>query len=94
MLSVNQERLWESLMEMGRIGGLPNGGCCRLALSDEDKAGRDLFVSWCRQCGCEVEIDQVGNIFIRRSGTNPELPAVATGSHLDSHAHGGKFDGI
>ena len=94
MLKVNQERLWESLMEMGRIGGLPNGGCCRLALTDEDKAGRDLFVNWCRQSDCEVEIDQVGNIFARRSGTNPELPAVATGSHLDTQPHGGKFDGI
>jgi len=81
-------------MEMGRLGSLPNGGCCRLALTDEDKAGRDLFVSWCRQSGCEVEIDQVGNIFARRWGVNPELPAVATGSHLDTQPHGGKFDGI
>jgi N-carbamoyl-L-amino-acid hydrolase len=94
MLKVNQERLWESLMEMGRVGGLPNGGCRRLALTDEDKAGRDLFVTWCRQSGCEVEIDQIGNIFARRWGTNPELPAVATGSHLDTQPHGGKFDGI
>lgn len=81
-------------MEMGRVGGLPNGGCCRLALTDEDRAGRDLFVNWCRQSDCEVEIDQVGNIFARRSGRSPELPAVATGSHLDTQPHGGKFDGI
>jgi N-carbamoyl-L-amino-acid hydrolase len=94
MLKVNKERLWESLMEMGRVGGLPNGGCRRLALTDEDKAGRDLFVTWCKLSGCEVEIDQVGNIFARRWGMNPELPAVATGSHLDTQPHGGKFDGI
>ena len=81
-------------MEMGKIGGLPNGGCCRLALTDEDKAGRDLFVTWCRESGCEVDIDQVGNIFARRPGTSPELPAVATGSHLDTQPHGGKFDGV
>jgi len=94
MLKVNKKRLWNSLMEMGRVGGLPNGGCCRLALTDEDKAGRDLFVHWCRQSACEVQIDQIGNIFARRSGTNPGLPSVATGSHLDTQPHGGKFDGI
>ena len=94
MIKVNQQRLWASLMEMGKVGGLPNGGCCRLALTDEDKAGRDLFVSWCRQSACEIEIDQLGNIFARRAGSNAKLPAVATGSHLDTQPHGGKFDGI
>ena len=94
MLKVNQHRLWQSLMDMGKIGSLPGGGCCRLALTDEDKAGRDLFIAWCRECGCDVDIDQVGNIFARRAGTDSGLPAVATGSHLDTQPHGGKFDGI
>jgi len=94
MLKVNELRLWDSLMQMARIGGLPGGGCCRLALTDEDKAGRDLFVAWCRDSGCAVDIDQVGNIFARRAGTDPALPAVATGSHLDTQPHGGKFDGV
>ena len=94
MLKVNQQRLWQSLMDMGKIGSLPGGGCCRLALTDEDKAGRDLFIAWCRECGCDVDIDQVGNIFARRAGTDSGLPAVATGSHLDTQPHGGKFDGI
>lgn len=94
MLRVNRERLWGSLVDMGKIGGLPGGGCCRLALSDEDKAGRDLFVDWCRQSDCEIEIDRVGNIFARRAGENPERAAVATGSHLDTQPHGGKFDGV
>jgi N-carbamoyl-L-amino-acid hydrolase len=94
MLKVNENRLWDSLMEMGSVGALPNGGCRRLALTDEDKAGRDLFVAWCEESGCEVELDRVGNIYARRPGLDPERPSVATGSHLDTQPHGGKFDGI
>lgn len=94
MLAVNAARLWQSLMEMGSVGGLPQGGCCRTALSPEDKAGRDLFVRWCREAGCDVTFDQVGNIFARRPGRDPRRPAVATGSHLDTQPHAGKFDGV
>ena len=79
---------------MGRIGALPHGGCCRTALSADDKAGCDLFVGWCREAGCETACDAVGNIFARRPGKDRELAAVATGSHLDTQPHGGKFDGI
>lgn len=93
-LSVDAGRLWQSLMDMGAIGALPNGGCCRTALSPEDKAGRDLFVKWCRDAGCEVRFDRVGNIFARRPGSEADLPAVATGSHLDTQPHAGKFDGV
>lgn len=92
-LRIDAERLWQSLMTMAEIGATPKGGCCRLALSDEDKAGRDLFVSWCREAGCEISVDRIGNIFARRPGRSPDLPAVATGSHLDTQPHGGKFDG-
>lgn len=81
-------------MEMGNHGALPNGGCCRLALSKEDKLGRDLFVQWCKDAGCDISVDQVGNIYARRAGVDAEAPAVATGSHLDTQPHGGKFDGI
>ena len=93
-IRVNEKRLWDSVVEMARHGALPNGGSCRLALSPEDGAGRDLFVKWCTDAGCEVSYDQVGNIYARRSGNIPESPAVATGSHLDTQPHGGKFDGI
>ena len=79
---------------MGEVGALPHGGCCRAALSLEDKAGRDLFVRWCREAGCQIAVDQVGNIYARRPGRHRERPAVATGSHLDTQPHGGKFDGI
>jgi N-carbamoyl-L-amino-acid hydrolase len=94
MLLANEKRLWSSLMDMAEIGALPHGGCCRLALTDEDRAGRDRFVTWCRESGCVVRIDAVGNIYARRPGMDPERPAVATGSHLDTQPHGGRFDGI
>ena len=93
-IRVNAERLWQSLMDMGEIGALPNGGCRRLALTDEDKEGRDLFVRWCEEAGCMVSVDRMGNIFARRPGRNNDLPAVVTGSHLDTQPHGGKFDGV
>ena len=93
-VGVNEGRLWRSLMDMGGVGALPNGGCCRTALSVEDRAGRDLFVRWCREAGCEVAFDLVGNIYARRPGRDPARAAVATGSHLDTQPHGGKFDGI
>ena len=93
-LRINGDRLWESLMEMAKIGATPKGGVCRLALTDLDKQGRDLFVRWCEEAGCEVTVDQVGNIFARRPGRDPALPAIMTGSHLDTQPTGGKFDGI
>lgn len=93
-LRVNGQRLWDSLMEMARIGATPAGGCNRQALTDEDRQGRDLFVSWCREIGCEVQVDQMGNIFARRAGADDSLPPVITGSHLDTQPTGGKFDGV
>ncbi|TDO95770.1 Zn-dependent hydrolase [Marinomonas balearica] len=93
-LRINQERLWASLMEMAKIGATKNGGCNRLAGTDLDKQARDLFVSWCKEAGCDVYIDKIGNIFARRSGKDNRAPAVATGSHLDTQPTGGKFDGV
>ena len=93
-LRVNGPRLWDSLMEMATIGATAKGGSCRLALTDEDKAGRDLFCHWCEVLGCTIEIDQMGNIFARRAGTDPNRAPIATGSHLDTQPHGGKFDGV
>ena len=93
-LEVDGERLWESLEASGRIGNYRDTGLRRLALTPEDKEMRDLFVSWCRDAGCEVEVDQLGNIFATRAGTEPSLAPVACGSHLDTQANGGKYDGI
>lgn len=93
-VKVNGSRLWSRLMAMAVHGQLPNGGCNRQALTDEDRAGRELFIDWCRQIDCDVRIDAIGNIFARREGTEPGLPPVITGSHLDTQPSGGKFDGI
>lgn len=92
-LRIDGDRLWSSLMEMARIGATDKGGVCRIALTDLDRQGRDLFVRWCREAGCEIRIDQVGNIFARRPGRDPQRPPIMTGSHLDTQPTGGKFDG-
>ncbi len=91
---VNGQRLWDSIMAIGEIGPGQHGGSCRLALTDEDREGRDLFISWCKEIGCSIEIDDMGNIFARRAGRNNELAPIVAGSHLDTQPHGGKFDGI
>ncbi len=93
-LRINGDRLWASLMEMAKIGATPKGGVCRLTLTDLDKQGRDLFVKWCKEAGCTIKIDQMGNIFARRPGRNNNLAPVGTGSHLDSQPTGGRFDGV
>jgi N-carbamoyl-L-amino-acid hydrolase len=92
-LHINGERLLERLMEMAEIGATTKGGVCRLALSNEDQAGRDLFVQWCQAARLRVRVDRIGNIFARRPGKREELPPVLTGSHLDSQPTGGKYDG-
>ena len=92
-VKVDGERLWASLMEMGRIGETPGGGCRRLALTDDDKAARDLFRRWARDAGCTITVDGIGNIFARRDGTDPDAAPVMIGSHLDTVPTGGKFDG-
>lgn len=93
-IRVNGERLWSSLMTLAAIGGTGRGGCNRQALTDEDKAARDLFISWTRALGCAATVDEVGNIFASRSGEDPSLPSVVMGSHLDTQATGGRFHGV
>jgi len=93
-LKINADRLWGSLMEMAKIGATKKGGVCRLALTDLDKQGRDLFVQWCLEAGCTIKVDAMGNIFARRPGRNNNLAPVGTGSHLDSQPTGGRFDGV
>lgn len=92
-LRINADRLWNSLMELARIGATPKGGVRRLTLTDEDRGARDLFCRWAREAGLAVEVDGIGNIFARRAGTEPGLAPIAMGSHLDSQPSGGKFDG-
>jgi N-carbamoyl-L-amino-acid hydrolase len=92
-LRINGPRLWDSLMELARIGATPRGGVCRLTLTDLDKKGRDLVLGWAREAGMTVTIDRIGNGFMRRPGRNNTLPPVVTGSHIDTQPTGGKFDG-
>lgn len=94
VLEINPERLWDSLEQSAEIGRFRDVGLRRLALSAEDKQMRDLFVEWAKTAGCTVEIDRLGNIFARRPGSDPSLPPVAIGSHLDTQICGGRYDGI
>ncbi len=92
-LTINPERLWQTLMESAEVGRTSGGGVRRLTLTDEDKAVRDLFARWVREGGYGLSIDRLGNMFARREGTDPSLAPVLVGSHLDSQAKGGRFDG-
>lgn len=94
MLKINGERLWASLMAMAEIGATARGGSCRLALSEEDKAGRELFAHWCREAGLSLSVDRIGNLFARRPGTDSDAAPVMMGSHLDTQPEGGRFDGV
>ncbi|HKX44968.1 MAG TPA: hydantoinase/carbamoylase family amidase, partial [Burkholderiaceae bacterium] len=92
-LRIDGDRLWNSLMELAKIGATPKGGVCRLTLTDLDKQGRDLVSGWAREAGMTVTIDKIGNGFMRRPGRNNSLPPIVTGSHIDTQPTGGKFDG-
>lgn len=93
-ISINGERLWQTLMASAAIGTGPRGGLKRLTLTDDDKAMRDVFSAWAKAGGYPLTIDRLGSMFIRREGTEPALPPVLIGSHLDTQAAGGRFDGI
>lgn len=92
-LTINGQRLWDSLMELARLGATPKGGVNRLTLTDLDKQARDLLISWGEAAGLRTTIDQIGNIFMRREGADNSLPPVVAGSHIDTQPTGGKFDG-
>ncbi|MEX0306836.1 MAG: Zn-dependent hydrolase [Ruegeria sp.] len=93
-LRINGDRLWDSLMEMAKIGPGVAGGNNRQTLTDEDAEGRVLFQKWCEDAGCSMGLDQMGNMFARREGTDPEALPVYVGSHLDTQPTGGKYDGV
>ena len=92
-LHIDGARLWARLMTLAAIGATPKGGVCRVALTELDRQGRALFTRWAEELGCSVRVDAIGNLFARRAGLDDTLPAVATGSHLDTQPTGGKFDG-
>ncbi len=93
-LHINGNRLWDSLMEMAKIGPGIAGGNNRQTLTDDDAKGRALFKKWCDSEGLTTGVDQMGNMFARREGTDPEALPVYVGSHLDTQPTGGKYDGV
>src|SRR5277367_5421985 len=90
---IDEARLWQRHMAMARLGARPDGGVNRQALSGEDIAARRTLIGWAEARGFACAVDPIGNLFVRRAGTEPSLPPVLTGSHLDSQPTGGKFDG-
>src|SRR4029077_14482872 len=92
-MNIDSNRLWSSLMDLAKIGATLKGGVRRLALTRLDGEARDLFIRWCKEAGCGIAIDGIGNIFARRAGRNDALTPIITGSHIDTQPSGGKFDG-
>lgn len=93
-LKINGDRLWDMLMEMAKIGPGIAGGNNRQTVTDEDGEGRELFKKWCDAEGMTMGLDQMGNMFMRREGTDPDALPVYVGSHLDTQPTGGKYDGV
>jgi beta-ureidopropionase / N-carbamoyl-L-amino-acid hydrolase len=93
-LRINPDRLWDSLMEMAKIGPGVAGGNNRQTLTDDDAKGRALFQSWCEAAGMTMGVDTMGTMFATRPGTDPEALPVYMGSHLDTQPTGGKYDGV
>ena len=93
-MKINSDRLWDSLMEMARIGPGVAGGNNRQTLTDADGEGRHLFQKWCKAAGLSMGLDSMGNMFARREGTDPDALPVYVGSHLDTQPTGGKYDGV
>ena len=93
-LRINGDRLWESLMDMAKVGPGVAGGNNRQTLTDSDKEGRELFQRWCDEAGLTMGVDKMGTMFMTRAGTDPEALPVYIGSHLDTQPTGGKYDGV
>jgi len=91
-LRIDVDRLLAQLDTLAQIGAIDGGGCCRLALTDEDRRGRDLVVSWMHELGLGVQVDAIGNVFGFRAGRHETAP-VMTGSHIDTVRTGGRYDG-
>ena len=91
---IDQHRLWDRLMQMAQIGGIANNGVNRPALSADDIRARSLLIGWARTRGFGVGVDAIGNLFVRRDGTDRSAAPVMAGSHMDSQPRGGRFDGI
>ena len=92
-LAINGDRMMRQLQQLAEIGLTETKACCRLALTDDDKLGRDLVIAWMKELDMAVTVDPIGNIFGVRAGLQPDLPPVMTGSHVDTVRTGGIYDG-
>src|SRR5882762_6830207 len=92
--AVREDRLWQRHADMAKLGGTPKGGVNRQALSPEDAAARNLLASWAKARGFSIFTDTIGNLFVRREGSDREALPVMSGSHMDSQPTGGRFDGM
>ena len=90
-LKINSRRLHERINALAEVSPIEGGGNCRLALTDEDKDGRDLVVAWMRELDLEVTIDAIGNIIGTWNVGSGQ--SVMSGSHIDTVRTGGRFDG-
>lgn len=93
-LRIDGGRLWDSLMEMAKIGPGVAGGNNRQTLTDADAEGRALFRRWCEDAGLTLGVDAMGTMFATRAGEDPDALPVYMGSHLDTQPTGGKYDGV
>ncbi len=92
-IALNGQRLLDRIETLAVIGAVPGGGVSRIAFSDEDIAARQQVNTWMQAVGMSTRIDAAGNLIGRYEGLNPHLPALATGSHIDTVTRGGKYDG-
>lgn len=91
-LRIDAGRLQSRIDALGSIGAIEGGGVCRLALSDEDRLGRERVVGWMRELGLSVSVDAIGNVVAVREGLEAG-PPVMMGSHIDTVRTGGRYDG-
>ena len=92
-LRIDAARLMRRLDALAQVGAIDGGGCCRLALTDADRQGRDLVVAWMRELGLAVTVDAIGNVFGVQAGRQADAAPVMTGSHTDTVRTGGRYDG-
>ena len=92
--AVSEQRQWDRLMAMARIGAIPGDGVNRACLTELDRQARRLLIGWANEIGASATVDAAANLWLRREGTDPCAAAVVTGSHMDTQPNGGRFDGI
>jgi N-carbamoyl-L-amino-acid hydrolase len=92
--AVNEQRQWDRLLAMAKLGAIPGDGVNRACLTEPDRQARRLLISWAKEIGATVSVDAAANLWLRLDGSEPRAATVITGSHMDTQPNGGRFDGI